>query len=77
MPYADTFVVDTKWVFEQGVSGVSNMGVSVDVVFLKSCWVKGMIMASSVRLCAFLSFLFPGIVFVKFVVSCMFSLIRE
>ena len=32
--------------------GVSNMGVSVDVVFLKSCWVKGMILASSVRLCA-------------------------
>ena len=41
VPYADTFVVESRWVFEQGVSGVSNMQVTVDVVFLKSCWVKG------------------------------------
>jgi hypothetical protein len=44
VPYSDVFVVDTKWVFEQGVAGLGpcNVKVFVEVVFVKSCWVKGM-----------------------------------
>lgn len=41
VPYSDCFVVDTRWVFEEGVTEKCNVKVFVEVVFVKSCWVKG------------------------------------
>lgn len=41
-PYSDAFVVDTRWMFEQIEEGKVRMRVFVDIIFIKSCWVKSM-----------------------------------
>jgi hypothetical protein len=41
-PYSDAFVVDTRWVFEQIDDDKVRMRVFMDIIFIKSCWVKSM-----------------------------------
>lgn len=41
-PYSDSFVVDTRWVFEQIEANTVRIRVFVDIIFIKSCWVKCM-----------------------------------